>query len=64
LGQRVRTILDAKRGSGKHKIQWDGRNDNGQSVATGVYIYRMKTENDGTGSGQEFIKSRKMLLIR
>ncbi len=57
LGQRVRSLSNEKRKSGIHEVSWDGLNDNGQSAATGVYIYRMKAED-------AFVKSRKMLLLR
>ncbi len=40
----------------EYEILWDGRNDAGQPVASGIYIYRLKAGN--------FVQSRKMLLVR
>ena len=40
-GQLVRTVLDKTMESGVHEVAWDGRNDTGQSVASGVYLVRL-----------------------
>ncbi|TVM01758.1 MAG: hypothetical protein CV087_10435 [Candidatus Brocadia sp. WS118] len=55
-GQRVRTLVKSKMAPGNYTYQWDGRDDAGSEVASGVYIYRLKTENQ--------IISRKMALLR
>lgn len=56
LGQQVRTLVDGVRQTGRHSIQWDGMNDAGHTVASGIYIYRLEA-----GS---FVKSRKMVLLK
>ena len=56
LGQRVRTIADGSRKPGTHSVYWDGRDDSGTELASGVYFYRLET------GGIE--KTRKLLLIR
>ena len=56
LGQMVREFpLDDLR-AGENRMVWDGRDDDGQSVASGVYICRL------TGAGT--VASRRMLLLR
>ncbi|MEZ4761961.1 MAG: hypothetical protein R3C26_01750 [Calditrichia bacterium] len=42
--------------AGFKTVQWDGRNDVGESVASGVYIYRLSVGG--------FSEQRKMLLVR
>jgi hypothetical protein len=39
-GRRVRVLVDAECEAGPHSITWDGRNDRGQSLASGVYFIR------------------------
>ncbi len=57
LGQEVRTLINSETYStGNHVVQWDGRNNNGQAVASGVYIYELVFGN--------FSKSKKMTLLR
>ncbi len=56
LGQRVRTLIDNVRSAGQYEITWDGRDDAGQVVGTGVYIYELRA------GGLAFAK--KMLLLK
>lgn len=46
-GQRVRQLYDGLQSAGDHVRPWDGRNDAGQPVASGVYQYRIVA---GTGT--------------
>ena len=56
LGQRIKTLVDEQKPAGAYSLIWDGRTDNGETATSGVYIYRLKTD--------EFVKSRKLLLLR
>ncbi len=56
LGQEVKTLLNETKDSGRFEIKWDGRNNYNNVVASGLYIYRIK-------SG-EFTQSKKMILLR
>lgn len=42
LGQQVRTVLDEVLPAGEHTAVWDGRDNDGNSVTTGVYFYRLQ----------------------
>ncbi len=55
LGQKVRTLIDKEMGAGFHRVKWNGLDDHGAAVTTGVYIVKMT-------SGQ-FVQTRKMLMI-
>ena len=41
-GQRVRTLVDGLVASGRRKVVWDGRDQGGHVVASGVYLYRLE----------------------
>jgi hypothetical protein len=41
-GQRIRQLLSADLASGKHTLGWDGRNDRGELVGAGVYVFRLR----------------------
>jgi hypothetical protein len=56
LGQKVRTLVSGYQLAGSYRILWDSRNDAGRAVASGVYLYRLKS-----GS---FVKTNKMMLIK
>jgi len=55
LGQEVRTLVDEEKQAGYHSINWDGRNDEGSRVSSGIYIYRIQTG--------DFVKAKKMLYF-
>lgn len=55
-GRLVRTLLDREMSSGTYDIPWDGTDDSGQRVSSGIYFCRMTT----TG----FAGTRKMALIQ
>jgi hypothetical protein len=40
-GRRVRVLLDAACPAGRHEITWDGRDDRGRPLPSGVYLYRI-----------------------
>lgn len=41
-GRRVAVLVDGQQGPGLHEVIWTGRDDNGRSVATGTYFYRLE----------------------
>lgn len=55
-GALVRTLVSGFQDAGKYRIDWDGTNDRGGRVSSGVYFYRIKTP--------EFTDTRKMVLLR
>ncbi len=56
LGQKVRTLINGSFEPGYYKAVWDGRNDLGKAVATGIYIYRFEAS--------EYTKTQKMILMK
>ena len=45
LGQAVRTLVNAEQQAGYYSVVWDGMNDFGSKVSSGIYIYRMTAGN-------------------
>lgn len=56
LGQKVRTLLAGQAPPGEHRVRWDGTNDAGEPVGSGIYVYRLEAA--------EVVSSRAMTLIR
>jgi hypothetical protein len=56
LGQKLKTLVDEKQEPGKYTVIWDGTNELGVKVSSGLYIYRLR--------GEGFVKNRKMILLR
>jgi hypothetical protein len=45
-GRAVRTVVTGSRGAGSHEITWDGRDDQGSAVGSGVYWYEVRTDRE------------------
>lgn len=55
-GELVRVLQNSGQAAGAYELIWDGRNSNGQTVPSGVYLYRL--------SAGHFIETRKMLFTK
>ncbi|MBK9777667.1 MAG: hypothetical protein IPP62_15150 [bacterium] len=42
-GRRLRTLLSAELGAGRHEATWDGRDERGRLMASGSYLCRLQT---------------------
>ena len=56
LGHRVRTLVDGVQTAGEQRVTWDGRDDRGAAVASGMYFYRL--------SANGLTQTRKLTLMR
>ena len=56
LGQLVKTIDRGDNSVGTHTVEWDGKNDDGDTLSSGVYFYQLRTK--------DFNKTMKMLLVK
>jgi len=56
LGKEVKTLVSRNQGKGRYQITWDGTDESGNKVATGIYLYRIKSDN--------FIATKKMILLK
>jgi hypothetical protein len=56
LGQSVRTLVDEEKAAGSYLATWDGRDDGGRQLSSGVYLYRLEIE--------DLQVTRRMLLLK
>jgi flagellar hook assembly protein FlgD len=56
----VTTLVSKELTPGEYKVQWDGRDETGQAVGSGMYFYRLQV----TGGKTSFQQTRKMLLLK
>ncbi|HEX7401423.1 MAG TPA: SBBP repeat-containing protein [candidate division Zixibacteria bacterium] len=56
LGRKVRTLVSENLPSGYKSVMWDGKNDDGKDVASGVYFYQLKVG--------DFSEPKKMVLLK
>ncbi len=60
-GKRVRTLTDTVLSEGSHIFKWDGRNESGESISSGLYIYRVDISSE---EAIIFSKSNKIVLVK
>ena len=56
LGQEVQRLVDGKMAAGVHSAQWDGRDDSGRPLASGVYLCRFRAG--------DFTQTKRIVLLR
>jgi len=56
LGQRVKIILDQRESAGHKRVIWDGKNEKGEMLSSGIYFYRIEAG--------EFAQTNKMVLLK
>lgn len=56
LGQKVTTLVNGEYPAGNHVVEWDGHDADGQQVSSGVYFYRIASNN--------FTDAKKMMLLK
>ncbi|MCK4652817.1 MAG: T9SS type A sorting domain-containing protein, partial [Candidatus Cloacimonetes bacterium] len=55
-GQKVKTLVSEQLPVGEHSVIWNGRDSNGNRVGSGIYFYKLKTDN--------FEKTKKMIFMK
>mgnify|MGYP001158368358 FL=1 len=56
MGRNIRTLMNANQTAGYHSVRWDAKNDTGEGVAAGMYIYTIQAG--------EFRATKKMVLLK
>jgi hypothetical protein len=56
LGQHIRTLIDEEKAPGSYQIMWNGLDDQGKPVSSGVYLCKMQAG--------DFTAMKKMVLVR
>jgi len=59
LGQKVATLVSKKQTAGTYKVVWDA-----SGFASGVYLYVIQAGDPSTSSGQVFVQTKKLVLLK
>jgi len=61
LGEKVKTMSFENLAIGSHEITWEGKNDNGVNVASGIYLMRVKASSS---SKEIFSATKRLALVK
>ncbi len=56
LGEKIQQLVNQEYSAGNYKVTWNGKTSDGVQTATGIYFYRLETDN--------FVETKKMLLLK
>jgi flagellar hook assembly protein FlgD len=55
-GQLIRRLVNGRKEKNEYAVTWDGKDDSGKDVSSGVYFYRLKTDY--------YEEAKKLILLR
>jgi hypothetical protein len=55
-GEKVKTLLDARKRAGTYEVEWDATNQSGMLVSSGIYLYQLRTKN--------FCETKRLLYLK
>jgi flagellar hook capping protein FlgD/FG-GAP repeat protein len=55
-GNKVKTLIEKEAAAGSHQVVWDGKDESGQPVSSGIYLYQIKAG--------DFVETKKMQLVK
>ncbi len=56
LGRKIKTLVNGMQTSGSYDVRWNGTNDSGIKVSSGIFFYQLKTDN--------FMLTKKMIITK
>ena len=56
-GQKVKSLINQNMEAGQHSVIWDGNDENGKAISSGIYFYQLK-------AGKDFSQTKRMLLLK
>jgi hypothetical protein len=63
LGREVKTLMNDRQPAGRHEVLWNGTNDAGVNLASGVYLYRM-VASPADGKGGDFVDTKRLIMLK
>ena len=56
LGERVKALLNGEKSAGEHAVSWDGTDEKGKTLPSGIYFYRLKAKDHSETKKMHFLK--------
>ena len=63
LGNEIETLVNEEKPAGTYELTWYAESAAG-GLPSGVYFYQLRTNDPSAGSGQRFVETKKMILLK
>ena len=60
IKHKIKTVLNEAQSPGEYHLKWNGLNENGEQMASGVYVYQIEVEDES----RTITQTRKMLMLK
>ena len=64
LGNEVATLVNEEKPAGEYEVEFSIEQNSILSFSSGIYFYQLRTADPSTSSGQSFVETKKMLLLK
>jgi hypothetical protein len=64
LGRKVITLASEHLPSGYKSVLWDGKDNSGKDVSSGIYFYRIEVDDPASGGAGDFTQAKKLVLLK
>jgi hypothetical protein len=64
LGQEVRSLVNEAKAPGRYTIIWDGRDNNGLDISSGLYFFQLRADGTSRDHRGYFVDTKKMILLK
>jgi hypothetical protein len=64
LGNEIATLVDEYKPAGKYEVEFNSHSGEGRNLTSGVYFYQLQAVDPESSSGQAYIETKKMILLK
>ena len=64
LGNEIATLLNEEKLAGNYEVEFDSHSGTVRNLLSGIYFYKLQAGNPSPGSGQGYVVTKKMILLK
>jgi hypothetical protein len=64
LGREIATLVNEEKPAGQYEVEFNSHSGEVRNLPSGVYFYQLKAVDPESSSGQGFVETKKMILLK